>query len=108
MKRWRLDHGYFKGWVHDRINRPQDAPGSWHLPREVGEDYCKQIVAEQRMKSPSGRTIWVKRSSNDFLDAEALQVFLAHVEGVRNILPQEAETEKLGDIAKRMNSEDGQ
>lgn len=83
LKRWILDHGYFKGWVHDRIRWPQDQPGSWHLGKAVGEDYCKQLVAEQRMRLPSGKVHWVKSGVNDFLDAEALQVFLAHVENVR-------------------------
>jgi phage terminase large subunit GpA-like protein len=85
MKRWVLDHGYFKGWVHDRLGWPPDQPGAWHLPDDVEDDYCKQIVAEQRMRLPSGGVQWLKSSANDFLDCEALQVFLAHVEGVRNL-----------------------
>lgn len=83
LKRWAFDHGYFKGWVHDRVKWPQDQPGAWHLGRGVGEDYCRQLVAEQRMRLPSGTVHWVKSGTNDFLDAEALQVLLAHIEGVR-------------------------
>lgn len=89
LKVWTFDHGYFKTWVHDRIKWPQDQPGAWHLPREIGEDYCRQIVAEQRMRLPSGKVTWVKRGVNDFLDCEALQVLLAHIEGVRYLKPED-------------------
>lgn len=80
-----FDHGYFKGWVHDRVRWPQDAPGAWHLPRLVGEDYCRQLVGESRMRLASGKVNWVKRTTNDYLDCEALQVLLAHLMGVRNL-----------------------
>lgn len=83
LKVWSFDAGFFKGWVHDRIPWPQDQPGSWHLPMMIGEDYCKQIVGEQRMRLASGKQHWVKTATNDFLDAEALQALLAHIEGVR-------------------------
>lgn len=83
LKRWIIDHGFFKGWVHDRLSWPQDKPGSWHLPQGIDEDYCRQLVAEQRMRLASGKVHWVKSGTNDYLDAEALQVFLAHVENVR-------------------------
>ncbi len=89
LKRWAFDHGYFKGWVHDRIRWPQDAPGAWHLARAVGEDYCRQLVAEQRMRLPSGSVHWVKKGTNDTLDAEALQVLLAHIENVRYLKPED-------------------
>lgn len=107
LKRWTLDHSYFKGWVHDRINYPEEQEGAWLLPKNVGEDYCKQIVAEQRMRTPAGRTIWVKRGTNDFLDCEAIQVFLAHVEGVRNLLPPDSGGDEGGgiaDLARSLNS----
>lgn len=105
MKVWTLDASYFKGWVHDRVNYPEDQPGAWLLPQMVGDDYCKQIVAEQRMKTAAGRTMWVKRSTNDYLDCEAMQVFLAHVEEVRLLLPPDdaGERKTLGDIARSMN-----
>ncbi len=89
LKRWIFDHGFFKGWVHDRIRWPQDQPGAWHLPRAVGEDYCRQLVAEQRMRLASGKVQWVKTGTNDWLDAEALQALLAHIEGVRYLKPED-------------------
>jgi phage terminase large subunit GpA-like protein len=108
MKRWVLDHGYFKGWVHDRLGWPPDQPGAWHLPDDVEDDYCKQLVAEQRLRLPSGGVQWVKSGANDWLDCEALQVFLAHVEGVRN-LKKDAPAKKGGtvaDLARKLNHEE--
>lgn len=89
LKVWTFDHGYFKGWVHDRIRIPQDQPGAWHLPRLVGDDYAKQLVAEQRIRTAAGRWIWVKQGVNDFLDAEGLQALLAHIMGVRFLKPED-------------------
>lgn len=105
MQRWIIDHSFFKGWVHDRINYPEGELGAWLLPRNVGEDYCKQVVAEQRMKTPAGRSIWVKRGTNDYLDCEAMQVFLAHIEGVRNLVPPEGGDDGggLADVARSLN-----
>jgi phage terminase large subunit GpA-like protein len=90
LKLTTFDHGYFKGWVHDRVRWPQGQPGAWHLPRGVGEDYCRQLVGESRMRLASGKTVWVKRSTNDMLDAEAIQVLLANMHGVKNLQPPEA------------------
>lgn len=89
LKLWTFDHGYFKGWVHDRIKVPQDQPGAWHLPRLIGEDYCKQVVGEQRIRTAAGKWMWIKQSSNDWLDAEALQSLLAHITGVRFLKPDD-------------------
>lgn len=89
LKLWTLDHGFMKGWVHDRIRWPQDQPGSWHLGRAVGEDYCRQLVGEQRMRLPSGKIHWVKSGVNDFLDAESLQVFLAHIRNIKYLKPDD-------------------
>lgn len=88
LKLWTIDHSYFKGWVHDRLNWPADQPGAWLLPSDIDEDYCRQLVAEQRMRLPSGRVQWITVArDNHYLDCEAMQAFLAHVEGVRNLRP---------------------
>lgn len=95
MKRWIFDSPYFKGWVHDRLGWPQDQAGAWHLPgrAEDGEfapgteDYCKQIVGEQRMRLPSGRVQWIRTGENHYLDCEALQALLAQLENIRGLKP---------------------
>lgn len=85
----RLDPDHWKSWVHEHIRWPltvrkgdQEVPalGAWHLPHDIDDDYCKQIVSESRLKLPSGRTQWIRRSrENHFLDCEAMQAAAAHL-----------------------------
>lgn len=74
----RLDPDHFKSEVHAKVRWPADLPGSWHLPMDISEDYCMQIVSESRAKTPNGRVRWVQRSKeNHFLDCEAMQLAAA-------------------------------
>jgi phage terminase large subunit GpA-like protein len=71
----RLDTDHFKTFVHAKVRWSADADGSWHLPADVTEDYCRQIVSEARIISPTGKVKWVPRSrQNHFLDCEAMQL----------------------------------
>lgn len=106
LKLWTIEDGYFKGWVHDRLVWPQDQPGAWHLPQDVTDDYCRQLVGEQRLRLPSGGVQWKEAGkSHDALDVEKLQVFLAHVEGVRTLKkpdPSKPAT-TIEDLARALN-----
>jgi len=88
---WTFDDKHFKGWVHARLSWDRKQPGAWHLPQgewEGNEDYCRQLVAEQQLRLPSGRVSWIGgHKPHDFLDCEAMQAFLAHVKGVRDLRP---------------------
>jgi phage terminase large subunit GpA-like protein len=76
----RLDSDHFKSWVHERVRWPDDQPGAWHLPSDVSDDYCKQIISEARMRLASGKVRWVEHSKeNHYLDAEALQAAASHL-----------------------------
>jgi len=58
-----------KSFVHERLRYPIDAKGAFLLHEEADEDYCKQIVAEARVKKPNGGFDWVPVSrENHFLD----------------------------------------
>lgn len=81
-----LDTDYCKSWVHERIRWPSGQPGAWYLPGDITEDYCKQIVAEARVRKPSGRPQWVQRArENHYLDCEAMQAAAAHLLNVHLI-----------------------
>jgi phage terminase large subunit GpA-like protein len=76
----RLDTDYFKSWVHERIRWPTDAPGGWHLPYDITDDYCQQITSEARIRRPSGQVRWMPKSKeNHFLDCESMQAAAAHL-----------------------------
>jgi phage terminase large subunit GpA-like protein len=75
----RLDTDYFKARLFERIRWPNDQPGSWYLPRDISEDYARQVVSEACMRLASGRVRWVRRSRvNHYLDCEAMQMAAAH------------------------------
>jgi phage terminase large subunit GpA-like protein len=82
----RLDTDHFKSWVHERVRWPDDQPGAWHLTSDASDDYCKQIIAEARMRLTSGKVRWVERSKeNHYLDCEAMQAAAAHLLNVARI-----------------------
>jgi phage terminase large subunit GpA-like protein len=88
LKLLRLDTDFFKSWLFERIRRPQDQPGAWHLPHDVSEDFCRQVVSEARVRLASGRVKWVRRSrQNHFLDCESMNAAGAHLLNVARITP---------------------
>ena len=90
----RLDSDYWKSFVHERMVWPPTQPGFWHIHRDVTEDYCKQLVAEARVITPSGKPQWIERSrENHFLDAEALAAAAGFLLNVQNIRERETTIE---------------
>lgn len=83
---WHFDSDFFKTWVHGRLNWPDDQPGGFHLHQTTSEDYCQQLVAEQRVTRPSGQVTWVRvKRDNHYLDCEALNALAAHIVGVHSL-----------------------
>ncbi len=81
-----LDTDYFKSWVHQKIKEPNDVPGAWHVPFDVSEQYCRQVVSESRARRVSGGFTWVRTSrENHALDCEALARAAAFTIGVDRI-----------------------
>lgn len=85
---YHVDTDYFKRWLHARIRWPKGEPGGWHLHRDIAEDYCRQLVAEELTVKPSGQIVWIKTSrENHYLDAEVLAHAAAVIEGVDKLQP---------------------
>lgn len=73
LQLWHFNTDHMKSWVHSRIEWPSDQKGGFWLPQDISEDYCKQLVAEQRSVKPSGKVAWIKvKQHNHYLDAESL------------------------------------
>jgi phage terminase large subunit GpA-like protein len=84
----RLDTDHWKSWVHERVRWPSDQPGAWHLPLDIPDDYCMQIVSEARARTPSGKPKWVQRSrENHFLDCEAMQAAAGYLLNMQRMTP---------------------
>lgn len=108
LKYWRIDSPYFKSWIHDRINWPNDKPGGWYVYENVEESYCREVVAEQKMVMDSGKVRWIRVSrDNHQLDCEVLQVFLAHMGDVRYLEEPGVVSSRptYSDLAKRLNGD---
>ncbi|MEY9880527.1 terminase gpA endonuclease subunit [Bradyrhizobium sp. USDA 329] len=61
----RLYTDHWKCWVHERLRWPPETPGSWHVPVGIDDGYCHQIVSEARIKSPTRRPEWGRRSKHN-------------------------------------------
>jgi phage terminase large subunit GpA-like protein len=87
----RLDTDHWKSWVHERVRWPNEQRGSWYLPEDIDEDYCRQIVSEARLKLPSGKIKWIERSKeNHFLDCEAMQAAAAYFLNMQSLSDETA------------------
>lgn len=85
LRLWHIDTDYMKSWVHARITWPTGEPGGWHLPHDATDDYCRQIVAEQRLKRVTGIK-WIQtHKDNHYLDCEVLNIAAAHILQVQNL-----------------------
>lgn len=71
-----------KSWIHGRIAWPKDQPGGWHLAADTEDAYCAQIIAESRITLASGRSRWIEKGANHYLDCEVLALAAAHLLGV--------------------------
>ncbi|WP_248889221.1 terminase gpA endonuclease subunit [Bradyrhizobium japonicum] len=89
----RLDTDHWKCWVHERLRWPPETPGAWHVPVGIDDDYCHQIVSEARVKSPTGRPEWIRRSKNNhFLDCEAMLAATSYLMNMQRVgSPRERE-----------------
>lgn len=91
LQLWHLDSDYFKSWVHARVEWPAGESGAWHLAVDTDDDYCRQLVAESRLVTATGRVKWIRtREDNHFLDSESLNVAAAHSLAIHTLRREEA------------------
>ena len=80
-----VDSDFFKSLVTSRLLTPSGRPGSFHVPSDVSESYCQQIVSEVR-EMVAGKPVWKPISTaNHFLDAEALAAAAGYLLNVQRI-----------------------
>jgi phage terminase large subunit GpA-like protein len=82
-----LSTDFFKSLLVSRIRTPLDQPGSFIVPDDIDEDYCRQLVSEVRVvDAATGKPQWVQRSrQNHFLDCEALAMAIGYSLNVQRI-----------------------
>ena len=80
-----LSSDFFKSLVVSRLRTALGQPGAFHVPEDITEDYCKQLVSEARVVV-DGRPTWIKRSRhNHYLDCEALCAAIGYALNVQRI-----------------------
>ncbi|UYO50324.1 phage terminase large subunit family protein [Rhodopseudomonas palustris] len=77
-----LDTDMLKSFVHARIRWDAKSPGGWHIPQDADDEYCKQVVAESRVKKDRGGFMWVPLGENHYLDCEAMAYGAAYLHRV--------------------------
>lgn len=93
LQLWHVDSDRTKSFVHNRLRLPPNADGTWHLPSDVTEDYCQQLVAEARLAELNGRATWLRlRKANHALDCEAMNVAAIHMLGGHMMVRPRADT----------------
>lgn len=80
IERFNLDTDFWKTRLHERLAWTPGQPGEFILNADATVDYCKQLVAEVRQLTPSGKPQWVQVSKqNHFLDCEAMNEAAGHL-----------------------------
>lgn len=86
LQLWHLDSDFFKSFIYSRMEWPEDQPGGWHLPSDIEDEYCKQVVSEVRRVLSSGKPKWDKiRRDNHFLDCEMMATAAAYILRLHNL-----------------------
>lgn len=91
-----VDSGYYMGMLYRMMKQVDDeAGGIFHVYRDVSEEYCQQVTAEQQVWKTVKRNhrrqrvlVWDLRSPNarnHFLDCEKLALALADHKGILSL-----------------------
>jgi phage terminase large subunit GpA-like protein len=66
-----LDTAQYKGLIHWRLERKEGESQRFFLHAETGEDYARQLLAEELCKDRKGKQYWKRvRRDNHYLDCE--------------------------------------
>ena len=87
MKLFHIDDGYFKSLLYSKLHGQ-----NWVLPKNVDEEYCRQLVAEEMVVDRSGKLSWVQNyQHNHYLDAEKLNLVAAAILQIDMLEKKESE-----------------
>lgn len=96
LRLYGFDPNQMKDYIAGRLAVDAGASGSWNVCRDVEQEYCDQVCAEQKVehKDKKGRVtlVWEKISShaaNHYLDTETNNILAAEIMGVRYLQEQE-------------------
>ena len=103
---YRVDVSHFKQWLYSRV-RPagEGSVDLWHIPRELDEDYARQVVAEELITKASGHMIWrcPPSRANHYLDCEVLATAAAYSLNAYTLNPRKPQTPAAAASAARQS-----
>lgn len=80
-----LDTDHFKSLVWSRIAQEPDRPGTFYVPKNVTEGYCREVASEVR-EIVDGKPSWRPMTrENHFFDCEAMASAAAYLLNVQRI-----------------------
>ncbi len=86
MALWLIDTDYFKRQFYSNVRRSPDGKRGWHIPRNIDEEYCRQVTSEECITKENGKRVWIQtRRDNHFLDCEVLCDAAAMTVGVADL-----------------------
>ncbi len=65
-----LNTDQLKDALHYHMSIPLGKPGAWYLNEDVGEEYARHIIAEEKRVHRNGKIDWHAKGANHWLDAE--------------------------------------
>lgn len=75
-----FDDFYFKSFLHSKVKHGNAGTGAWHLPRNVTDEFCQQIVAEELITKATGGQMWSKvYRHNHYFDCEKLNEVAGYI-----------------------------
>ena len=96
LRLYNFDPNQLKDYIAGRLAVDAGASGSWNVCRDIEQEYCDQVCAEQKVehKDKKGRIsrVWEKISShadNHYLDTETNNILAAEILGVRYLQEEE-------------------
>lgn len=102
---WRLNTDVTKSWVHSRVKHSiRSGTVVWHLPRDIDDEFCKQITAESRLIDVRGVPYWRKHRANHFLDCAAIAWFVANQVPIPKTRPLAPKQQKAGQSREEYSS----
>lgn len=106
---WRLNTFDLKTYVHDRLSRPKESHGGWHLHRSTSDEYCKQLISETKIETKPGKFEWILHGPNHWFDTAVMNMAAAHILGVQHLRNIEEDDEEdnessLADLGTQLNS----
>lgn len=80
-----VDTDFFKSLVTSRIITEVGRPGSFHLPQDIDDEYCRHMISEAR-ELVNGKPVWKTVSrQNHYWDTEALCAVAGYLLNVQRI-----------------------